>query len=190
MKQRTTLAVGITVTAALFLGACTDAQDDTDPGTTTETVATTTTGADGTATTTTTATTERDEQATGEDPVFGAIAAVLDRHADGIIVDIDREDDRDTYDIDVVVGDEVIELEVDADGTVREDEREGEDEDVARAQAATVTAEAAIRDALNQHPDGFLDEAQLEDEDGNLIWEIDLDDADRNDLAELSLPAN
>lgn len=190
MKHRSPLAVGITVTAALFLGACSDAQDSTDPGTTTETVATTTTGADGTATTTTTTTTDQEDQPAGTDPVFGAIDAALDRHADGIVVGIDREDDRDTYDIDVVVGDEVVELEVDADGTVREDDREGEDEDVARAQDATVTAEEAVREALDRHPDGLLDEAQLDEEDGSLVWQIDLDDADRNDLVELRLPAN
>ncbi|WP_277600449.1 hypothetical protein [Corynebacterium hylobatis] len=40
------------------------------------------------------------------------------------------------------------------------------------ASRRVITAVQAIRDALNQHPDDFLD------------------DADRNDLVELNLPAN
>lgn len=186
MKSRITLTAAVAASAALFLGACTDATDDTTtvtPETATDTV--TAVPEETTATETTTA-----DQAAGDDPVFDAIGAALAQHSDGIIVDIDREDDRNTYDIDIVVGNEVIELEVDADGTVREDDREGEDEDVAKAQAATVTASDAIRDALDRHPEGFLDEAELDEDDGVLQWKIELDDADRNDLVELSLPAN
>lgn len=187
MISRHALAAGITVSAALFLGACTSS-DDTSTTETTAVEATTdaTTAAPAETTTAEAAADRRD----GDDPVFAAIDAVLAQHSDGIIVDIDREDDRDTYDIDIVVGNEVIELEVDADGTVREDEREGEDEDVAKAQAATVTAAEAIGEALDQHTDGFLDEAELDEDDGVLQWKIELDDADRNDLVELSLPAN
>lgn len=193
MKIRTTLALaGI---AALTLGACTDT------GTTETTVTETTTAeaAPTTATKATTATTAAAETTqttqdstpvTGEDPVFAAIDAVLADHPDGIVTDIDREDGRVVYDIDVVVGDQVIELEVDADGNVREDERESDDDDVAEARAATVTAADAIRQALDQIPDGVLDEAELDEDDGALRWEIELDDADRNDLAEITIPAN
>ena len=190
MKIRTTLALaGI---AALTLGACTDTG-------TTETTVTETTTAEAAPTTATTATTAAAETTettqdsapvTGEDPVFAAIDAVLADHPDGIVTDIDREDGRVVYDIDVVVGDQVIELEVDADGNVREDERESDDDDVAEARAATVTAADAIRQALDQIPDGVLDEAELDEDDGALRWEIELDDADGNDLAEITIPAN
>lgn len=193
MKIRTTLALaGI---AALTLGACTDTG-------TTETTVTETTTAEAAPTTATTATpattaaaettetTQDSTPVTGEDPVFAAIDAVLADHPDGIVTDIDREDGRVVYDIDVVVGDQVIELEVDADGNVREDERESDDDDVAEARAATVTAADAIRQALDQIPDGVLDEAELDEDDGALRWEIELDDADGNDLAEVTIPAN
>ena len=193
MKIRTTLALaGI---AALTLGACTDTG-------TTETTVTETTTAEAAPTTATTATpattaaaettetTQDSTPVTGEDPVFAAIDAVLADHPDGIVTDIDREDGRVDYDIDVVVGDQVIELEVDADGNVREDERESDDDDVAEARAATVTAADAIRQALDQIPDGVLDEAELDEDDGALRWEIELDDADGNDLAEITIPAN
>ncbi|MGD7003611.1 PepSY domain-containing protein [Corynebacterium halotolerans] len=199
MKSRSILTIGIALGASLFLAACSGTEETSSPETVTQTAdqdATETTTANDTTTSedtsadTTTSATDTTEQQNGDDPVFAAIDAVLAEHADGIIVDIDREDDREIYDIDVVVGNEVIELEVDGDGTIREDDREGDDDDVREAQDATVTAADAIRDALNQHPEGVLDEAQLDEDDGRLNWEIDLDDADRNDLAELSLPAN
>lgn len=178
MKIRTTLALaGI---AALTLSACTDTG-------TTETTVTETTTAKAAPTT---ETTQDSTPVTGEDPVFAAIDAVLAAHPDGIVTDIDREDGRVVYDIDVVVGDQVIELEVDADGNVREDESESDDDDVAEARAATVTAADAIRQALNQIPDGVLDEAELDEDDGAPGWEIELDDADGNDLAEITIPAN
>lgn len=193
MKIRTTLALaGI---AALTLGACTDTgtTETTVTETTTAEAAPTTASTATTATTAaaeTTETTQDSTPVTGEDPVFAAIDAVLADHPDGIVTDIDREDGRVVYDIDVVVGDQVIELEVDADGNVREDERESDDDDVAEARAATVTAADAIRQALDQIPDGVLDEAELDEDDGALRWEIELDDADGNDLAEITIPAN
>ncbi|WBL18795.1 PepSY domain-containing protein [Citricoccus sp. NR2] len=131
-----------------------------------------------------------DAAAQGDDPVFGVIDAVLAEYADGIIVDIDREDRGDRYDIDVVVGNEIIELEVTVDGEIREDEREGDDDDIREAQQATVTAADAIREALNQHEGSVLDEAQLDEDDDRLVWDIDLDDENGNDLAELEIPAN
>ena len=123
----------------------------------------------------------------GDDPVFAAIDAVLAAHRGAIVVDVDR-DDADTYDVDVVRGGEVVELEVGPDGTVREEEREGDD-DVREAQAATVTAADAIRRALEQYPGGVLDEIELDEDDGALHWEVDLDDDARNDLAEVHIPA-
>lgn len=130
-------------------------------------------------------------QTTGEDPVFAAIDAVLAEYSDGIVVDIDREDRSGVYDIDIVVGQEVIELEVSEDGSVREDDRENDDDDdVEEARRATVTAAEAITQALESHPDGVLDELELEEDDGQLRFEIDLDDQDRRDLAEINIPAN
>lgn len=128
------------------------------------------------------------QEVDGDDPVFAAIDAVLAERPGAVVVGIDR-DDRESYDVDVVQDGQVVELEVGPDGAVREDEREGDDDDVRDAQAATVTAVDAIRQALDQHPDGVLDEIDLDEDDGTLRWEIELDDADRNDLVELDLPA-
>lgn len=192
ITTRKFLAAGFALSAGLFLAACAD--DGSDTETVTEATAPDTAESEATDTTTeqetTTAQDTTAEQTTGEDPVFSALSAALNEHAGGIIIAVDREDDTDTYDIDLVVGEEVVELKVDADGTVREDEREREGEDVVDAQNATVTAEEAIREALDQNPEGILDDAELDENDGTLQWDISLDDADRNDLAEVTIAAN
>lgn len=162
-----------------------------DDATTEETTTAEETTDSGVATETQTAVSDADATA-DRDIVFDAIDLVMAEHADGIIIDIDREDDTEAYEIDVVVGEEVLELDVDtAAGEVRESDRDNDDaEDVRRAQEATVTISDAITQALEAHPDGVLDEASLEDEDGRLEWQIDLDDVERNDLTEFTVLAN
>lgn len=203
MTTRATLAAGIALGASLFLIACNDNVDTTTPDTVTPGANGAATGedADGAETVTATATPEATdtleatspeaaEQPAGEDPVFSAIDAVLEQYAGGIIIDIDREDNSEAYEMDVVLDDQVIEVDVSGDGAVREDERETDGEDVGKANEATMTAADAIREALEQHPEGILDEAELDRDDGQLRWEIELDDADGRDLVELNLPAS
>ena len=162
-----------------------------DDATTEETTTAEETTDSGVATETQTAVSDADATA-DRDIVFDAIDLVMAEHADGIIIDIDREDDTEADEIDVVVGGEVLELDVDtAAGEVRESDRDNDDaEDVRRAQEATVTISDAITQALEAHPDGVVDEASLEDEDGRLEWQIDLDDVERNDLTEFTVLAN
>lgn len=186
----------ITLTAvagtSLFLAACTGT-NNTETTTVTSTASAENTASSEAASSSAATTTLNDASPApvqGEDPVFSTIDAVLAEYSDGIITDIDREDSRETYDVDVVVGQEVIELEVDSNGEIRVDEREGDDDDIREANDATVAAAEAIMQALESHPDGVLDEIALNEDDGRLEWEIELDDADRNDLAELTLPAN
>ena len=193
MTSRALKLTAIAASAGLFLSACSSTDDtatDTTPAEDTA-VATTTEAAEETTTDPAAeASTSVAEQAEGEDPVFRAIDAVMADHADGIIVGIDREDDRDAYDFDVVTGEEVISLEVDFEGNVIEDERETDGEDVENAQASNVSATDAVNEALDLHPEGVLDELELENEDGNLVWKVQLDDANRDDLAELDVAAN
>ncbi|WIM69909.1 hypothetical protein [Corynebacterium suedekumii] len=192
MTSRALKLTAIAASAGLFLSACSSTDDtatDTTPAEDTA-VATTTDAAEETVDEEAAASTSVAAQAEGEDPVFRAIDAVMADHPDGIIVGIDREDDRDAFDFDVVTGEEVIDLEVDFEGNVVEDDRETDGEDVEKAQASTVSATDAVNEALELHPEGVLDELELEDEDGNLVWKVQLDDADRNDLAELDVAAN
>ena len=187
---------------SLSLAACGDDSGGSDATATETTVVTGEETTEDTATTeettdngvaTETQTAESDADVTADrDLVFDAIDAVMAEHADGIIINIDREDDTESYEVDVVVGEEILELNVNsASGEVRESDRDSDDnEDVLRAQEATVTVVDAITQALEAHPDGILDEASLEDEDGRLEWQIDLDDIERSDLAEFTVLAN
>ncbi len=180
--------IALAASAGLALSACTTSDDTAaeDPGTVVTTVET----PGDTPVETTVTTADAAEQVAGEDPIFDVINAALAEYPGGIIVDIDREDNTDSYEIDLVQGDQLIELQVDFDGTLREDDREGDDDLIVRAQNATVTAQEAIREALELHPEGLLDEAELQDNDGVIQWKIQLDDADRNDLADVEISAN
>lgn len=200
MISRKLLALTAVTGLSLSLAACGDDSSDTtatettvvtsdDASATTEEE--TTTADDGVETETQTAVSDADATS-DRDPVFDAIDLVMAQHPDGVILDIDREDSTVTYEMDVVVGQDVLELIVDTEsGDVREDERDNdEEEDIREAGAATVTVADAITQALEAHPDGVLDEASLDEDDGRLQWEIDLDDVERNDLAEFTVQAN
>lgn len=125
-----------------------------------------------------------------DDPVFDIIDIVLTQHPDGIITDIDREDSSDQYEVDVVVGQEVLELDVTTSGQIHTDDRDNDDDDdIREAHAATVTAAQAIGLALDQYPDGIIDSVELDEDDGQLKWKIDLDDTSGNGLADVEIAA-
>ncbi|WP_080792628.1 PepSY domain-containing protein [Corynebacterium pacaense] len=127
---------------------------------------------------------------TGIDPAFAVIDAVLAQHPGGVITVVDHDLRTGSYDVDVVIDAAVIKLEVDDAGRISVAEREGDDdEDVRAAADATVTVAEALRQALDLHPDALADDLELEEDDGRLIWEIDLDTRERTDLVELSIPA-
>ncbi len=180
------LAVAAAGGMTLAVAACSDGNSDAP--TVTETVNTTENVQSSAASLTDQVKDDADIEA--QDDVYGAIAAVLNVHPNGVIIDIDREDDdMSIYDIYVVDGSDVLELRVSSDGNISEKERDDDDDDIAKAQSATVTAEDAIREALSQHEGGVLDEAELDEDDGVLTWKIQLDDEQGNDLVEVRIPA-
>lgn len=122
-------------------------------------------------------------QTSGDDPVYEIIDIVEAEYADGFIVDIDRDDDGGTeFDVDVVVGNVLYELEVHTDGTIRVDEQEDDDDKIRKAGQATVTVTEALDQAFAQHPDTSFDQVDLDDDDGSLHWEIELDGPNGADI--------
>ena len=117
----------------------------------------------------------------GDDPVYGVIEAVEAEYADGFIVNVDLDDNSD-YDVDVVVDSQLYELNVTEDGAISVDEQETDDENVARADQATVTVTEALDQAFAQHADATFDEIELDDDDGSLHWDIDLDGSDNSEI--------
>lgn len=133
---------------------------------------------------------EQQPNAGGNDPVFDAIAAVTAEHADGFIVSIDRDDRDEHYEIDVVVGEQVLDLKVGLDGTITEDDQDSDDDDIQKAQQATVDAETALKRAFESRAEGLtVDDVELDEDDDRLVWEIDFDDADGKDSDEVVIDA-
>lgn len=134
-------------------------------------------------------TAEGNATASGEDPVYTIVEAVENEYDGRFIVEIDRDDDNDSqYEVDVVVDNELLALEVTTDGSISEDEREGDDDDIANAEQATVPVNQALDQAFEEHPDATFDQIDLDEDDGVLEWDIDLDDANGSEI-ELTIPA-
>ena len=131
-----------------------------------------------------------DEAAGSNDEVYSIIEAVEAEYSGGIIVDIDLEDNGSMYEVEVVVDNEVYELDVSSDGSINVDDRDNdEDEDIREAQDANVTVTEALDDAFSQYSDASFDQIQLDEDDGQLYWEIDLDDANGSEI-ELEVSAS
>ncbi len=172
------------VSTPLILAGC----SSTDTGTAEPTISSE--AASAVDTTTSTSSSTATSAAIDDDPVFNIIDTVLAEHPDGIITDIDREDSSDQYEVDVIVGQEVLELDVTTSGQISVDDRDNDDDDdIREAHAATVTAAQAIGLALDQYPDGIIDSVELDEDDGKLKWKIDLDDTSGNDLADVEIAA-
>lgn len=129
-----------------------------------------------------------DAEASGDDEVYSIIDAVESEYSGGFIVDIDLDDDGSMYEVDVVADNQVHQLDVTADGNITVDETDSDDDDIREAEQATVTVSEALDEAFSQHSDASFDEIQLDEDDGSLHWEIDLDDANGDDI-ELDVPA-
>lgn len=172
------------ISAPLILAGC----SSTDTGTAESTISSETASA--VDATTSTSSSTATSAVIDDDPVFDIIDIVLAQYPDRIITDIDREDSSDQYEVDVVVGQEVLELDVTTSGQIHTDDRDNDDDDdIREAHAATVTAAQAIGLALDQYPDGIIDSVELNEDDGQLKWKIDLDDTSGNDLADVEIAA-
>lgn len=125
----------------------------------------------------------------GDDPAYAAIDAILGLHGDGVIVEMDLDDDDAKWEVDVVVGDDVKEYDVSTGGQVSEGVRPQIDDDVRRAGEAQVTAETAISTALQGRTDQTVDEVDLDEEDGTLAWKVELDRENGDDGAEVKIDA-
>ncbi|MCR8674880.1 PepSY domain-containing protein [Micrococcus sp. HG099] len=125
----------------------------------------------------------------GDDPAYAAIDEILGLHGDGVIVEMDLDDDDAKWEVDVVVGDDVKEYDVTTDGQVSEGVRPQIDDDVRRAGEAQVTAETAISTALQGRTDQTVDEVDLDEEDGTLAWKVELDRENGEDGAEVKIDA-
>lgn len=191
---RKTALTGTGLLAALALAACGTADDDTAANTQetavqqspTQAATTASASASGSASP---AAAAGSVERQGDDPAYAAIDAILGLHDDGVIVEMDLDDDDAKWEVDVVVGDDVKEYDVTTGGQVSEGVRPQIDDDVRRAGEAQVTAETAISTALQGRTDQTVDEVDLDEEDGTLAWKVELDRENGEDGAEVKIDA-
>lgn len=105
----------------------------------------------------------------------------------GKAFDLDREDSDQIWEIHVLEGDEDVEYHVSADGTVKEHERESIDADEKAYITDAMDITKAIEMAAGNVSDGYLDEVDLDEDDGKVYYEISFDDADGKDLKDIAL---
>ena len=202
---RKTALTGTGMLAALALAACGTTSDNGDDGSaspgvdastavastpTTDDASGSASSSASSASASSTAAAAGSGSATGQadEPAHAVIDAVLEKYADGIIVAVDADDDT-TWEVDVVVGEEVKELDVTADGDITETDRESDSEDVQKAKEAEVTAQQAL-DTAREGRDGVtLDEMDLDDDNGTLQWEVGFDREDGSDGPEVEIDA-
>lgn len=201
---RKTALTGTGVLAALALAACGTTADNGDDGSVspevdassavastpaTDDASTTSASASSSASSTAAAASSGSGTGQADDPAYAVIDAVLEKHGDGIIVEVDANDDDTTWEVDVVVGEEVKELDVTADGDITETDRESDLEDVQKAKDAEITAQQAL-DTAREGRDGVtLDKMDLDDDNGTLQWEVEFDREDGSDGPEVEIDA-
>lgn len=129
--------------------------------------------------------------ASGDDPAFAAIEALLAEHPDAVITQVDRDDDDTRFEVEAVVGDALRDFQVGSDGSIREDgDQDQDDEDIRRAGEATVTAQQAAEAALEGRTGQTIDSMELDEENGTLAWNVELDDDQGRDGDELLVDAS
>lgn len=115
----------------------------------------------------------------------GAIQA-LSTAADavsGTPYEIDDADDDQVWEVDVMVGERTHEVKVSRDGrnVVGQEKDDADDEDVRRLQGAGLSLAQAIERALNEVP-GTLDDAELDDDNNQAVWKVEIDTPEKQDV--------
>ncbi len=190
MKTQTkTLTAALALTLAVGLSAC-GGEDGAGDGVSPQTPSASesaTTGAESTTddTASTDATTEAD------DLTAAALLAIgtAEEETGGTAYEIDDQDDDGSWEVDVALDGRSIEVTVSADGTSvlgTEDDDDLDDDDRAGLDAASITLQEAIQVAVDE-VGGVLDDAELEEEDGQHYWEVSVDTAEGDDHVDVEV---
>ncbi|MDO5721851.1 MAG: PepSY domain-containing protein [Actinomycetaceae bacterium] len=107
----------------------------------------------------------------------------------GTVLELDREDSDRLWEVEVLEGTQKVTYYVSEDGTVTEHKRKDADAKDVNRVAGVIPAADAIKTALDALGEAFLDECELDDNDGVLVWEMDFDDASGHDFAKVEVNA-
>lgn len=166
--------------AVLVLSGCTGGDDsETDPQATSSPTA----DAGGSGDSPSPAESESPAPDDAGDELYAAALAAIDlaeQETGGIAFEIDDEDDDGSWEVHVAVGDDEIEVTVDAEATeVVSSEREDDldDDDRRGLDQAGIGLAEAIRLAIQEYGgDAPLDDAGISSDDGQAEWEVAFDD--------------
>lgn len=110
--------------------------------------------------------------------------ATAEKAAGGKAYEIDDENDDQSWEVDVMVGDRSVEVKVSGDGRTvqgQTDDDDADDSDKARLARSKTTLVQGIEAALAEVP-GALDDVDLDDENGVDVWKVTVDAADNDDV--------
>lgn len=113
--------------------------------------------------------------------ILTALSHAEDAHDGGFIVQIEKDDSRGSFDIDLVVGSTVHTFEVDTSGVITDEETGDDTEEIQKASDARITARQAIIAAAAGRDGETVTDADLEREEGTLQWEIEFENSDGSD---------
>lgn len=105
----------------------------------------------------------------------------------GKLIELDREDSDHLWEIEVIEGNEEVTYYVNANGEVTEHKRKAADQDDLAKVADAISATDAIQKAFDELGGGYLDECELDENDGVIVYEMDFDDENGNDFAEIEI---
>ena len=188
MKTQTkTLTAALALTLAVGLSAC-GGEDGAGDGVSPQTPSASesaTTGAASTTDDTATDAASTDATTEADDLTAAALLAIgtAEEETGGTAYEIDDQDDDGSWEVDVALDGRSIEVTVSADGTSvlgTEDDDDLDDDDRAGLDAASITLQEAIQVAVDE-VGGVLDDAELEEEDGQHYWEVSVDTTEGDD---------
>ncbi|MDO5728051.1 MAG: PepSY domain-containing protein [Actinomycetaceae bacterium] len=105
----------------------------------------------------------------------------------GKLIELDREDRDQVWEVEVIEGSEKVTYYVSADGSVTEHKRKAADQDDIAKVADAISATEAIQKAFDELGGGFLDECELDENNGIIVYEMDFDDENGSDFAEIEI---
>lgn len=109
--------------------------------------------------------------------------ATAEQSAGGAAVKLDDEDFDRAWEVDVLIGDRVVEVKVNREGSevlTTADDDDLDDGETAQPGDLIAAAEAALA-----HTAGLIDDVELETDDGVLYWSVELDETQGGDNVEL-----
>lgn len=105
----------------------------------------------------------------------------------GKLIELDREDRDQVWEVEVIEGSEEVTYYVTADGSVTEHKRKAADQDDIAKVTDAIPATEAIQKAFDELGGGFLDECELDENSGVIVYEMDFDDETGSDFAEIEI---